>query len=206
MSGRRAPAPDERKRDAERSRRLILRAALGEFSRHGFQGARVARIAAEAGVNAQLISYYFGGKQGLFDAVGAAWLRAEERIDDAERPFPEVVADYVPADEERRDFARLLALRGIRGEPSDDQLAGMRHALDDIRRRQEAGELDPGLDPGCLLLLLVSAASAPAVYPDTAAIAASSDSGPDAFAERYAAFMSDLVRRLAPEGRQDRAP
>lgn len=69
---RRAPAPDERTLDAERSRRLLLDAALEEFSAKGFAGARVQDIADRAGVNKQLINYYFGGKEGLYHALGGA--------------------------------------------------------------------------------------------------------------------------------------
>jgi TetR/AcrR family transcriptional regulator len=54
------------------SRQLILLAASQEFGRHGFAGARVDRIARSAGVNKQLIFYYFGSKAGLFDAILAS--------------------------------------------------------------------------------------------------------------------------------------
>ena len=36
------------------------------FGAHGFEGVRVERIAAQAGVNKAMISYHFGGKQGLY--------------------------------------------------------------------------------------------------------------------------------------------
>lgn len=39
------------------------------FAEHGFAGARVRDIAARAGVNQALISYYFGSKRKLFDDV-----------------------------------------------------------------------------------------------------------------------------------------
>lgn len=51
------------------SRSLILRAARDEFGRHGFAGGRVDRIARRAGVNKQLLFYYFGSKQGVYRAV-----------------------------------------------------------------------------------------------------------------------------------------
>src|SRR5450759_1887534 len=62
----RSPAAGERQRDAERSRQALLTAALDEFSLKGFAGARVAEIAERAGVNKQLINYYFGSKEGLY--------------------------------------------------------------------------------------------------------------------------------------------
>src|SRR2546423_10752675 len=55
----------------------IVAAAREEFSRRGFDGARVDQIARRAGVNKQLLFYYFHSKRGLFTAVlarGAAEL------------------------------------------------------------------------------------------------------------------------------------
>jgi TetR/AcrR family transcriptional regulator len=55
----------------------IITAAREEFSRRGFEGARVDQIARRAGVNKQLLFYYFHSKRGLFGAVlarGAAEL------------------------------------------------------------------------------------------------------------------------------------
>lgn len=51
------------------SRGLILAAARQEFGQRGYAGGRVDRIAQRAGVNKQLIFYYFGSKAGLFGAV-----------------------------------------------------------------------------------------------------------------------------------------
>jgi len=55
----------------------IIAAGREEFSRRGFEGARVDQIARRAGVNKQLLFYYFHSKRGLFTAVlarGAAEL------------------------------------------------------------------------------------------------------------------------------------
>lgn len=47
----------------------IITAAREEFSRRGFDGARMDQIARRAGVNKQLLFYYFHSKRGLFGAV-----------------------------------------------------------------------------------------------------------------------------------------
>src|SRR5437762_14172726 len=47
----------------------IIAAAREEFSRRGFDGARVEQTARRAGVNKQLLFYYFHSKRGLFSAV-----------------------------------------------------------------------------------------------------------------------------------------
>ncbi len=56
-------------KDAERTRVLILAAAAREFARAGLGGARVERIAAQAGVNIRMLYYYFSSKDALFLAV-----------------------------------------------------------------------------------------------------------------------------------------
>jgi len=56
-------------RDAEASRAAILQAALDEFSSVGYDGARVDRIAAEAGLSKPLLYDYFGDKDELYKAA-----------------------------------------------------------------------------------------------------------------------------------------
>lgn len=48
---------------------MILAAAREEFAARGLAGGRTARIAERAGVNKQLIFYYFGSKRGLYNEV-----------------------------------------------------------------------------------------------------------------------------------------
>lgn len=51
------------------SKAAILAAALSEFDTYGYAGARVERIARRAGVNKQLLFYYFKSKAGLHRAL-----------------------------------------------------------------------------------------------------------------------------------------
>jgi AcrR family transcriptional regulator len=63
-------APPRRTRsDGRATRRRILDAATEEFARYGIAGARVDRIAGEAGSNKARIYAYYGSKEALFDAV-----------------------------------------------------------------------------------------------------------------------------------------
>jgi len=48
------------------SREKILKAALAEFAEHGAAGARVERIARQAGVNKALLYYYYSSKELLY--------------------------------------------------------------------------------------------------------------------------------------------
>ncbi|WP_310829555.1 TetR/AcrR family transcriptional regulator [Paenibacillus pedocola] len=56
-------------RNAEATRELILNAAMDEFSAFGIAGARVERIAKNAGCNKNLIYVYFENKETLFNTV-----------------------------------------------------------------------------------------------------------------------------------------
>jgi biotin carboxyl carrier protein len=53
----------------QRHRAAILAAARAEFSAKGLSGARVRKIAERAGVNKQLLYYYFGSKDDLYRAA-----------------------------------------------------------------------------------------------------------------------------------------
>lgn len=49
----------------------IARAAIGEFALRSLDGARIREIAKISGTNVAAISYHFGGKEGLYNAVVA---------------------------------------------------------------------------------------------------------------------------------------
>lgn len=56
-------------KEKENSVRRILEAALNEFQKKGFDGARVDEIAKVAGVNKALIYYYFESKEKMLEAI-----------------------------------------------------------------------------------------------------------------------------------------
>jgi AcrR family transcriptional regulator len=58
-----------RKRDSERTRAALMKAALKEFAQHGFSGGRIDRIAKAANCNIRMLYHYFGDKKGLYIAV-----------------------------------------------------------------------------------------------------------------------------------------
>ena len=55
-----------KKQDPKGSRERILGAALDEFVEHGLAGARVDRIARNAGINKAMIYYHFDSKEDLY--------------------------------------------------------------------------------------------------------------------------------------------
>lgn len=65
-----------RRRDATRTRRLLLEAASRRFATDGYAATTVRTIAEDAGVNVALISRYFDSKEGLFEAC--LWATRDE--------------------------------------------------------------------------------------------------------------------------------
>ena len=195
-SPRRAPRPEDRQRDAERSRQLLLDAAVEEFSAKGFAGARVADIATRAGVNAQLIAYYFGGKQGLYDALRARWASAEALFAAPDQPFSAVITAYLDGVCTRPSWARLLIWQALGHGPERpaDSLpeASMAGAVEDIRRRQESGELRTDFDPETILIVLWSAVMAPITMPQILREAYGTDLNSTLFRTKYAAQLARL--------------
>lgn len=61
------PLTDEKL--AQDAREKLLGAATKLFAEKGFAGASIRQLAEAAGVNSAMISYYFGGKEGLYEAV-----------------------------------------------------------------------------------------------------------------------------------------
>ncbi|SDM89130.1 TetR/AcrR family transcriptional regulator [Allokutzneria albata] len=61
-----SPRRRGRRPAGEDTRRALLDAARRSFAEHGFAGATVRAIAAEAGVDAAMVNHWFGGKEGLF--------------------------------------------------------------------------------------------------------------------------------------------
>ncbi|MEM6304899.1 MAG: TetR family transcriptional regulator C-terminal domain-containing protein [Pseudomonadota bacterium] len=77
-------------------REEILEAALEEFSRNGFKGASINKIAARAGMSTPRLLYHFEGKEALYRALLKStllrWLGPLELLKDAGDPVEEVCA------------------------------------------------------------------------------------------------------------------
>lgn len=193
---RRAPAPDERQRDAERSRRLLLDAALREFSAHGYAGTKIADIAARAGVNKQLISYYFGGKEGIYRALHEHWQERENEFAGPDRTLEEAILGYLDAGLTDPCPARLIAWSGLADDGSPDVL-GDEDDEPRVRAWQQRGELADDLDPAAVLLAIRGMVMAPVIMPHVARQLFGTEPGSPEFRERYGKLLRGVIRRLA---------
>jgi TetR/AcrR family transcriptional regulator len=183
------------RRDPERTRAALLDAALVEFAAHGRAGARTSAIAARAGVNKQLISHHFGGKDGLYAALVERWEADEASYGGPDTSLADLVARYVEAGVSHRDLHRLL----LRASLEDEEHSGGLDAddLNDMRRRQEAGEVTDQLDPAFLLLVLQASAAAGIVFPADVRRLTGMDPASPSFAAWHAAQLRKLVQLLA---------
>lgn len=92
----RAPAADDatpappRRRDAAKTRQLLLDAARRRFAGDGYNATTVRDIADDAGVNVALISRYFSSKEGLFEACLTA------AVDEIRRTTGDIPLEEVP--------------------------------------------------------------------------------------------------------------
>jgi TetR/AcrR family transcriptional regulator len=83
---------DGRHARSDRTEKSLTNAATGQFAKKGYDGASVRDIAEEAGVNPALVSYHFGGKEGLFEEVlDATMVQLGQSLRDAFLSDPDVV-------------------------------------------------------------------------------------------------------------------
>ncbi len=164
--------PVPRKRDADATRARILKAAIAEFARSGFAGARGDRIATRARSSERMLYYYFGSKEGLFraalESVYASLRDAEHalKIDlddpsEALEQFCRFVWRYYV---EHPEFISLVNTenlhhaRHLRKSPRLSELVspviGLLEKL--LTRGIASGTFRPGIDPAELYLIIAA--------------------------------------------------
>ncbi|NBN62138.1 TetR family transcriptional regulator [Microvirga tunisiensis] len=171
-SGRPASGETDGKptRIQERNRARILEAGLSEFSRFGFGGATIEKIAAGAGMSKSNLLYYYPTKTAIYEAVLEhildTWLAPLRMLDVTGDPATEL-ADYIrqklKISAEWPEASRLFASEILQGAPqvkpvlqgSLRQLVSEKAAV--IRTWTETGRLKPHVDPVHLIFLIWAA-------------------------------------------------
>jgi TetR/AcrR family transcriptional regulator len=174
-------------------------------------------IARRAGVNPQLISYYFDGKAGLYRTLNEQWRTTSASLSDLEIPLHQVVANFVNANATHRNWARLLIWEGLEAASRDADEAPTVDArnsdrsvspttdnpflemVEGLEERQRRGELAADLDPATVLIVLFSAALAPTSLPHVTKPATGTPADSPEFLARYTAGLKTIVEHLAPE-------
>jgi len=154
-----APAKSPRTRIQKQNRRIILEAALDVFSQHGFRGATLDQIAAQAGLSKPNLLYYFPSKDDIHRALLTrlldTWLEPLRKMNPDGEPVAEIRA-YVRrklqmAAEYPRE-SRLFANEILQGAPRIEAFirSDLKALVDDkaavIRAWSAAGRI-AALDP-----------------------------------------------------------
>jgi TetR/AcrR family transcriptional regulator len=165
-------------RNPEETRYRLQEAAEREFARYGYAGARVARIARKARTNQRMVYHYFGGKQGLYEAVRRhASSEVADRLltalaskieDDPAAAYADTLRAYFEAALGHPTWARLLVHEAL--DPSPGVMNAARATEQNfvaafepaIRRAQATGHLRNDLTP---LIGLGLASMASVIYP-----------------------------------------
>ncbi len=153
------------RRSAEQATARIIEAAEAEFTQFGVTGARIDRIAKQAGASKERLYAYFGDKQGLFDQV----IRdAHQRLASAVRIEQDDLVAYAghlvehflahPGDLRLLGWTRLDE-RCERALKLDVVVACQAERVAAVRRAQAAGLVDPSWDPDELLQLIQAIAT-----------------------------------------------
>ena len=186
---------------AEETRERLLLAAADVFARRGYDGARVADIAAAADVSSGALYAHFGSKAQLLVAAlrtHGRRLLAEALAADPGRPVTDLLLRIGRQLPRRRDARGYLIVEALVAARRDEDVAGpMRDYVGEradrlaelVRAAQGGGELDPSLSPGalahfCLLLAMGSAL----VTPDLHSVGD----------EEWAALLARVIAGLAP--------
>jgi AcrR family transcriptional regulator len=166
---------------AAQTRERLLRAAADVFAERGYDGTRVADIAAAAGVSNGAIYAHFASKAELLTGALRAHgrqLLAEMFAADPDRSITDmllVIGRWLP---KRRDPSRYLIVEALVAARRDEDVAKpMREYMSEradwlaalMQAAQAGGELDQALSPGalahfCLLLAMGSALVTPDLH------------------------------------------
>jgi AcrR family transcriptional regulator len=150
--------------DSQATKKRLLAAATEEFAAHGLAGARVDRIAATARANKAQIYHYFDSKEGLFDAVWAAYV--DEMVgavpmDAAD--LPEYAAQLFDRYDKAPNARRLSMWRRLeRGGPNrsaEGVVTENQKRIDAIAAAQGQGQLPDHFSAVELLTLVLTTAA-----------------------------------------------
>ena len=193
-------------RDPDRTRSRILEAALKEFSKGGFAGARVDSIVRRAKVNKRMLYHYFTDKEGLFRAVLRHKIRERKgRIESQTASNDEIsnVSLWFQQNCRDTDWVRLLAWESL--QTTNDTVLDeaerrriVRQAAAHIRKKQTAGILRKDLPADYLQLAKVSLSMFPLALPQIARLITNCSPYDVKFQREYTRFLETISAAFRP--------
>ena len=150
-------------------RRVILRAAITVFARHGYHTSRVADVAREAGVAYGLVYHYFQSKEDLLETIfRRTWSRMLEAVQQVEQEeatareqLASVARIVLGAWQADPDLVRVLVREIARSPQLGNEVDEVEHAFAALERivarGQQRGELRTDVDPRLAAWILYGA-------------------------------------------------
>ncbi len=152
-----------KRRAAKQTRENILDVAMEEFAQKGLAGARIDEIAERTSSSKRMIYYYFGGKEGLYQAVlerAYARIRTQEQSSHFEDLQPEealraIIGHNFDYHHDHPEFVRLVMNENLHHGEYITQIESMqernRSVIEQLRtiidKGLVAGVFRPGIDP-----------------------------------------------------------
>jgi len=182
-------------------RERLLAAALDEFAARGPAGARVESIARAAGVNKQLITYYFGGKDGLYrEMLRRCFAEPDESNEDLPSGgnLGDMLVGFFRKVSTDPHWLRLLQWEALGDDAVDDESRRSHYQglVVFAERGQRDGWFPPDLDADLLFLSLLGAAEYASAYPQITELVTGARTSDPAFVRRYEKHLRKLAARL----------
>lgn len=152
----------------------IIETAEKLFALHGFAGTSIRDISREAGINVAMVSYYFGSKEKLMEAIfqhriAHAWIAAEEMADNKNlqpwQKVEELIHSFVEGMSNKSYFHSLILRQQLSNEMSP--IASLMDSVRErntniigkiIREGQANGDFKQDVDIPLLLFTMVGTA------------------------------------------------
>lgn len=184
----RQPAPPEER---------ILKCAIKEFSRHGYAGARMDRIAIQAKISKRMLFYYYGSKKRLFERVIESDWQTDKIMQEAPTTVLESLAFWSAFYLNNRDSTKLVGWEGLEWRNEALPREKERRALwkRSIKIMKDSAGLDgwpEDLDSAFLLFGLISMEMAPVLLPNLAALILEQDTTRPEFQQKWMKFMQSF--------------
>jgi TetR/AcrR family transcriptional regulator len=191
-------------RNPRRTRGRILSAALEEFARNGFAGARVDAIAQRAAINKRMLYHYFGNKERLFrEVLRLKMVQRQAWAETLSGDPAESLSFWFEAACKDADWVRLLEWEALQNADrrlidEKNRRAATARGLERIRQRQARGQISAELDPRHVMLTMRSLTMFPAAFPQLTQLIMGRPVSDPGFQGERAAFLKKFAAALQP--------
>lgn len=185
--------------DSPELKRQIIDAAAEAFSRSGYDGARIERIAKEAGCTRALVYFYFKDKAALFEAVlNDTVERRTTQMEGLPASLADGLAYWFGANMAEPRRIRLVMQEALSGRTMASKRARyLEEQLKIVELFQQGGLLRRDLAPRKLLLIILALTSFPACLPAVSG-AVLDVASRDALVEEWSACLRQIAKILEP--------